>query len=325
MLVLSKEDIQKCYTMKDAIEACEKSLIEYTNKNALVPLRTNIDIKEVNGQSLYMPAYVGGDNKALGIKIVSVFPDNISKGLPSVPATMVTLDVNTGIMDSIIDGTYLTQLRTGAVSGAATKLLSREDSKILAIIGTGGQAKSQVEAVLTVRNIEEIRIFDIDTNRAENFAKEIKDEFNINTISCKSSEECIKDADIITTVTTSKTPTFDAKFVKKGAHINGVGSYTPQMHEIPAEIIKEANCVIFDTTDGVINEAGDFITPIKEGIITKDKYTGELGQLAQNLVSGRENDLDITIFKTVGSAVLDIYVANEIVKKAKEKKIGSRV
>lgn len=325
MLILSKEDIKNCYTMNDAIKACEKSLVEYTNKNAIVPLRTNLDIKDVNGQSLYMPAYVGGENKALGIKIVSVYPDNITKNLPSVPATMITLDVNTGIIDSIIDGTYLTQLRTGAVSGAATNLLSRKDSKILAIIGTGGQAKSQVEAVLAVRNIEEIRIFDIDNNRAEKFSEEIKNEFKINTIYCKSSEECIKDADIITTVTTSKVPTFDTKFVKKGAHINGVGSYTPEMNEIPASIIKEANCIIFDTTDGVINEAGDFINPIKEGIITKDKYTGELGELAQNLISGRKKDSDITIFKTVGSAVLDIYVANEIVKKAKEKGIGSRI
>lgn len=325
MLILKKEDIKNCYSMKEAISDCLIALKEYTNKNSIVPLRTNINISEINGQSLYMPAYVGGENKASGIKIVSVYPDNIKNNLPSVPATMITLDVNTGIVNSIIDGTYLTQLRTGAVSGAATMLLSNENSKILALIGTGGQAKSQLEAILTVRKIEEVRIYDVDINRAEKFKQEVEKEFNVRFIVTNNSDDCISNADIITTVTTSKKPTFNANLVKKGCHINGVGSYTPEMCEIPEEIIKIANCIVFDTKDGVLNEAGDFINPIKNNIVNTSHYTGELGELYQNLIHGRKDPNDITIFKTVGSAVLDIFVANKIVKKAKEKSIGSNI
>lgn len=325
MLILKKEDIKNCYSMKEAINDCLIALKEYTNKNSIVPLRTNINISEINGQSLYMPAYVGGKNKASGIKIVSVYPDNIKNNLPSVPATMITLDVNTGIVNSIIDGTYLTQLRTGAVSGAATSLLSNEDSKILALIGTGGQAKCQLEAILSVRNIEEVRIYDVDLERAKKFKQEVEKEFNVKFIVTNNSDDCISNADIITTVTTSKKPTFNANFVKKGCHINGVGSYTPEMCEIPEEIIKVSNCIVFDTKDGVLNEAGDFINPIKNNAITLSHYTGELGELYQNLIHGRKSKDDITIFKTVGSAVLDIFVANKIVEKAKEKSIGTKI
>ena len=171
MLILKKDDIKKCFTMRDAIEADKEALEIYSEGKAKVPLRTNIDIDEKNGQNLYMPAYVGGNQAAAGLKIVSVYPDNISKGLPSVPATVITLDADTGELGAVIEGTYLTQLRTGAVQGAATELLARKDAKVGALIGTGGQAATQLEAMIEVRDLEEIRIFDIDFSRAKKFAE----------------------------------------------------------------------------------------------------------------------------------------------------------
>lgn len=209
MIILRKEDIQKCFSMRDAIEADKEALKIYSEGKSKVPLRTNIDIPEKNGQNLYMPAYVGGKEATAGLKIVSVYPDNINKGLPSVPATVITLDADTGEIVAVLEETYLTQLRTGAVQGAATELLSRKDSKIGALIGTGGQAATQLEAMLEVRDLEEVRIFDIDFDRATEFAKSMADKFAKNIYPCKTARECVEGADIITTVTTSKRATFE--------------------------------------------------------------------------------------------------------------------
>lgn len=319
MLLISKEDIMKHYSMREAIEADKKALVAYSSGRSTVPLRTNLAIPEVNGQSLYMPAYVQGSQPSLGIKIVSVYPENSKKNLPNVPATMIVLNPETGIVEAILDGTYLTQLRTGAVQGAATELLAREDAKIGALIGTGGQAKAQLEAMLTVRKLDEVRIFDVDLARARQFADQMNEQFEASIFAVKTSQECVLDADIITSVTTSKQATFSAKWIKKGAHINGVGAYTREMCEIPKEIIKQADVVIFDTTEGVLAEAGDFIQPLESGFISEDHYQGELGQLLNGTIQGRQSADEITIFKTVGSAVLDTTVASEIVEKMKQK------
>ena len=325
MLFLKKEDIIKSFSMREAIDADKKALSLYSAGKASVPLRTNIDVPKSNGQSLYMPAYVEGGEGALGVKIVSVYPENIKKNLPSVPATMIVLDPETGMVSACLDGTYLTQLRTGAVQGAATELLAKEDAKIGALIGTGGQAQSQLEAMLTVRKLEEVRIFDIDFERASQFAEEMMQQFSVTMRPTKTNQECVEGADIITSVTTSKRATFSAEWFKKGAHINGFGSYTPEMCEIPREIIKAADIVIFDTMDGVLKEAGDFISPLQDGYIQRDSYHGELGQLINEELVGRTSGEQITIFKTVGSAVLDVVVATEIVKKAKENNLGKLI
>ena len=322
MLFLKKEDIIKSFSMREAIDADKKALSLYSAGKASVPLRTNIDVPKSNGQSLYMPAYVEGGEGALGVKIVSVYPENIKKNLPSVPATMIVLDPETGMVSAC---TYLTQLRTGAVQGAATELLAKEDAKIGALIGTGGQAQSQLEAMLTVRKLEEVRIFDIDFERASQFAEEMMQQFSVTMRPTKTNQECVEGADIITSVTTSKRATFSTEWVKKGAHINGVGAYTPEMCEIPREIIKAADIVIFDTMDGVLKEAGDFISPLQDGYIQRDSYHGELGQLINEELVGRTSGEQITIFKTVGSAVLDVVVATEIVKKAKENNLGKLI
>lgn len=327
MLFLKKEDIEKCFDMRAAMDASLEALKIYSEGRATIPLRTNIPVPKAEGQSLYMPGYVECDSgkDALGVKIVSVYPKNIEKNIPSVPATMVVLDAETGIVNAMLDGTYLTQLRTGAVQGAATELLAIKDATIGALIGTGGQAESQLWAMLTARDLTEVRIFDIDFERASVFAKEMAEKFNIKTIPTQTAKECVEGADIITSVTTSKRPTFSSEWVKKGAHINGVGAYTHDMCEIPREIIKESDLVIFDTMDGVLQEAGDFMQPLEDGYLSEDKYAGELGELGLGKLEGREHDEDITIFKTVGSAVLDVYVAQKMVEQAKEKNIGLTV
>ena len=328
ILILKESDISSMITMRDIIEADKEALSIYSSHKSNIPLRSNLNVPEYNGQCLFMNGYAA-PAKALGVKIVSVYPENINKNLTSVPATMVLVDAETGVVNSLIDGTYLTRLRTGAISGLATDILARKDSKIFALFGTGGQAVTQLEAVLTVRNIEEVRVFDISKERAEEFAKKMSDKFgkkfNVKIFAAESSDAAIDNADIITTVTTSKKPVFDANKVKKNAHINGVGSYTPEMQEIPGDILVKANKIFVDTRDGAINESGDLINPIKDGLIKKEKINGELGEVINGVIKGRENDDEMTFFKTTGSAVLDLVAAQKIYEMAKVKKVGQMV
>ena len=328
ILILKESDISSMITMRDIIEADKEALSIYSSHKSNIPLRSNLNVPEYNGQCLFMNGYAA-PAKALGVKIVSVYPENINKNLTSVPATMVLVDAETGVVNSLIDGTYLTRLRTGAISGLATEILSRKDSKIFALFGTGGQAVTQLEAVLTVRNIEEVRVFDVFKERAKEFAKKMSDKFgkkfNVKIIAAESSDAAVDNADIITTVTTSKKPVFDANKVKKNVHINGVGSYTPEMVEIPGDILVMANKIYVDTRDGAINESGDLITPIKDGLITIEKINGELGEVINGLIKGRESDDEMTFFKTTGSAVLDLVAAQKIYEKAKAKGVGQMV
>ena len=323
--VLSREDIEKIFTMEEAIQADKDALEFYSRGGSTVPLRTNIDVAEEKGQSLYMPAYIGGA-KALGVKIVSVYPNNIEKGLTSVPATMVLLNPETGEVGALLDGTYLTQLRTGAVAGAATDILARKDAKVFALFGTGGQAESQLEAVLTVRNIEEVRVFDISKERTEDFVQRMGEKyakkFNVKIMAVSNADEAIEHADIITAVTTAKKPVFNGKGVKKGAHINGVGSYTPDMQEIDEYILLHADKIYVDTRHGVLSESGDFIMPMEKNKFKEESITGELGEIIMGKVPSRDNDEEITFFKTVGSGVLDVVTSRRIYEKALENNAG---
>ncbi|MGO2603926.1 MAG: ornithine cyclodeaminase family protein, partial [Alkalibacterium gilvum] len=160
MRVLKEKEMKHVFEMKEAIQADKDALALYSAEEVDIPLRINLDVPEEEGRSLYMPGYAAKAH-ALGVKIVSVYPKNIEKGLTSVPATMVLVDTETGQVCSIMDGTYLTQLRTGAVAGAATDLLARNDSSVFTLVGTGGQAETQLEAVLAVRPIRKVYVFDI--------------------------------------------------------------------------------------------------------------------------------------------------------------------
>ncbi len=326
--LLTAEEMLSVFSMADAVQADKDALLLYSGGGASVPLRTNIDIPDHAGQSLYMPGYAAKAG-ALGVKIVSVYPGNIERGLPSVPATMVLLDADTGQVCALMDGTCLTRLRTGAVSGAATDILARKDCRKFALYGTGGQAETQLEAVLTVRpSIEQVSVFDVSAERASGFAdrasKRFSDIFRARITAATSSEEALEDADIVTAVTTSKIPVFDGSKLKKGVHINGVGSYTPEMQELDPEALCRAEIVTVDTRDGVLSESGDFIIPRKQGIFNYDNVV-ELGEILLGKAQGRSDAKQITLFKTVGSAVLDVVSARRIYENAAKRGLGRSI
>ncbi|KEI97039.1 ornithine cyclodeaminase [Clostridium botulinum A2B7 92] len=327
MLILTAEDIKKVFTMRDAIEADKEAFRLYSTNKAEVPLRTNINIPKYNGTSLFMPGYVEELDTA-GIKIVSVFPENVKLGKPAVPAKMILLDGKTGEVSAIMDGTYLTQLRTGASAGAATDILAKEDSKIGALIGTGGQALCQLEALLAARNLEIVKVYSRNLENAKAFVEEAKEKlsnYGTEIIGVNSSDEAIENADVITVVTTATSPVFDGKKVKRGAHINGVGSYMKHMQEIDEYTISRADKIYLDSKDAVLSEAGDFIIPLQKGIITEDTITGELGQVISKTIEGRKSESEITLFKSVGIAVQDVVTAYKIYEKALENKVGKEI
>ena len=328
ILILREEDILKAVDIKDIIEADKEALKNYSDGGSDIPLRTVIDVdKDSSSTAIFMPGYIK-DKNALGMKIIDIYPDNIEKGFVTSPSTMILIDKDNGFVKAILDGTILTRLRTGAVSGAATEVLSNEDARSFLLIGTGGQAGTQLEAVLAVRDIEEAYVFDVNYERAEAFAKEMNEKlkgYGAKILAIKELDEVLGDVDIITTVTTSKKPVFDGNKVKKGVHVNSVGSYTPDMQETPPELLVRADKIFTDTKEGVIEEAGDVIIPMKEGKISKEKLAHELGDLLLGREVGRESKEEITWFKTVGFAGLDLVAGEKVYQLAKEKGIGTKI
>ncbi len=324
MLLLNKECIQEIFSMKEAIEANKLAFSIFSSGESCIPLRTNIKIAKQEGVTLFMPGYVE-NQAALGVKIISIFPNNYLKAYPSVSATMILINEETGKVCCIMDGTYLTQMRTGAAAGAATDILARKDSTVGALFGIGGQAPSQLEAMLTVRNLNKIFIYSRNFQRTKNFVNEIQvklAKFKTNFIAAKSPDEAIIDADIITTATTSKQAVFDGNKIKKGVHINAIGSFTPDMQEIDEKIIRRADKIYFDSQEAVLMESGDFIIPFKNGLVNNNNFIGELGQVINNIKKARESKEEITVFKSVGIAAQDIITGAFIYKKALKEKKG---
>lgn len=325
MLLLSREDIKKVFTMKEAVEADKEAFTLFSQGKSVVPLRTNISAPKHDGAFLFMPSYVE-EMDCSAIKIVNVFPKNIDQGLPTTPAQVLLIDGTTGVVVSVLDGTYVTQLRTGAASGAAFDVLARKDAKKGALIGTGGQAATQLEAMLAVRDLEEVKVYDLNTERLQAFVVQMNEElasYGAKILAAESSDEAIEDADMIVTVTPSGRPVFDGSKVKKGATVSCVGSYQPHMQEMDPVILTRASKIYFDSEDAVLSEAGDILIPLEDGTITKDDFTGDLGDVLQGKVVARENEEEIIVFKTVGIGTQDLVTAKKIYDKALAQGVGT--
>lgn len=323
MIILKKEDIDNVVNIKDIINSCKDALAIYSNDEAINPLRSSIKVDKENGVSLFMPSYVEKLD-SIGLKIVSVFPNNKELNKEVVPSKMILMDGKTGDVIALMDGTYLTKLRTGALAGLAIDLLANKDSKIATLIGTGSQAKKQLEAMVAVRDLKEIRVFSRTHSNSISFCNRMNEQLDLDCelLPIQNINEAIKDSDIINCITTSTKPLFDFKYVKKGAHINSMGSYLPNMREVSGELILNSSLVYVDTKEGVLNEAGDFIIPFNNSLFDENIVTGELGDLINNKTKKRENKNDITFFKSVGAGILDLLSAYKIYKKAKDLDAG---
>ncbi len=325
-LLIRKEEIRQVISMEQAMDSVREALLMYSRNQEGIPQRIKLNLEKHRGKALYMPGYVK-EKDILGIKVVSVYPENGKKSIPNVPATMMLSEPTTGRLLSLMDGIFLTELRTGAISGVATDLLANKEAKNFLLIGTGGQAESQLEAVMKVRPLRQVRVFDIDPVRGEQFIEKMKKKKivppQVDIAFSHDLERDVECAQIITAVTTAAEPVFNGKKVQPGTHINGVGSYTPQMSEIPQEVLVKAEKIYVDTKDAV-KESGDFQKPIAQGQFRENQIAGTLGQLLEGRTPGRKNSEEITFFETTGHAIFDLVVAQEIYVQAQKKGIGTR-
>lgn len=324
--ILSQKDVQQSVSMPQAIQAIQKAFISFAQDEVTLPLRTQVSVKEHGGITLFMPAYLP-KIESLGAKIVSVFPENVSKNRPTLHAILILCDAKTGQPIAMMDGSYLTALRTGAVSGVATDLLARKKARTAAIIGAGIQGRTQLEAICCVRDIHRVWVYDRSPRIAETFSEEMRNQgkpIPKDISAVNSPEKAVTEADVICAATTSSVPVFEDEHLKSGVHINGIGSYTPQMQEIPEKTVLRAK-VIVDSVSASLEEAGDLIIPLKKGLMNKSHILGELGRVASGHLKVRSSEADITFFKSVGLAIQDIAVAELALRRAKEFRLGKEI
>ena len=323
MLLLNRADIEKVFTTRDAIDAV-KTAFKMTEDGKIVsPLRTVIEGK-YDGAFLFMPAYAP-ELDAASLKVIDIFPHNIDNGLMTSPAQVMLIDGATGYVVAMMDGTFVTQLRTGASSGAAFDLLAKKDCRKGALIGTGGQAETQLAFMLESRSLEEVSVYDINADRCAAFCAKMREKlasYGADIQPAESADACIEDADLIITVTASREPVFDGTKVKEGATISCVGTYQPDRREMDPAILPRAAKIICDSKEAALSETGDLLIPIADGIITEDDVLGSLGDVINGTLPGRESDDEIIVYETVGIAAQDLVTAKAIYDKAVEKGIG---
>ncbi len=325
---MSRSEVEQAISMREAIEAVRAAYIDCATGNAVVPSRTTIDIPESNGTTAILPSHMPKMG-VFGVKLVSTFFDNPKLNLPVVNGVIVLQDGKTGEVLAIMDGNLPTAIKTGAATGVATDALARRDARSAGLIGTGYQASRQLEAICEVRpGIAEIRVFDVDGRRSQTFAGDMRgflSRFPARVVPVESSEQAVRGADIIITVTTSTTPVFDGKWVADGAHINAVGSFTPEMQEIDETTVKKASKIVTDTREVALELAGDLIQPMRKGIVSQDVIYGEVGDILSGKKRGREREEEVTIFESIGLSALDVAVAKTIYENALAKGLGRQV
>ena len=287
-IFLNEQQVHHHLRMADLISAMEKALIDFSAGKVTQPVRSVVKVDPPGGFLGLMPA---STPEGLGLKAVTFYPSNAEHGIPTHMATIFLVDPETGTPLAIMDGRLITEMRTAAVSAAATKLLAAPESKILAILGTGVQARSHAEALRLVRNFEEIRVWSPTREHAQQFAKEIG-------AIAVSAEEAVRGADVVLTVTNSKTPVLKGSWLKSGCHVNAVGACRPDWRELDEEAM--ANIVFVDSREGALKESGDLI-------LSGGNIYAELGEALADKIPSRSNET--TIFKSLGMAVEDIAAA----------------
>lgn len=319
MRILTADDVRAAVDMRAAIDAVRAGFVALSQGRARVPLRSALETP--GGVLLTMPAQLA-DAPISAVKVVSVCAGNPSLGLPTIHAVVLATDARTGQPLALMDGQTVTALRTGAASGLATDLLALPEASILAVIGAGVQARTQVAAVCAVRPIAEIRVFSL--SGAEALAAELREHYAAQVVVAGSAPEALQGAHVVVAATNSKTPVVHRADLSPGVHVNGIGSFAPDMQEIAADVVAEATIVV-DHRASAWAEAGDLIIPRDQGLIAEDSVHAEIGEIAAGLKADRTSPQEITFFKSVGNAVQDAALAQRIIAAADERGLGTDV
>ncbi|MEE4255783.1 MAG: hypothetical protein V2I47_01965, partial [Bacteroidales bacterium] len=307
--IIKAGEIRRQYSMQKAINAMEYAFASLSSGESFVPQRFVTAIPSTEMLMLFKPAFVEKD-KRISIKFLTQREGFSIPGIPTIQGIILLIDSLTGEILALMDGEYVTALRTGAASGLATRYFARKDAQYMALFGCGAQGRTQVEAVCCERKIKKLYLFDPSREAAEQFIREMQEEFELEMIHTQDTS-VLKELDIICTATNARAPLFRIEDVSPGIHINAIGSFQPHMQELDPFLIKAAR-VYVDQIEPCVKESGDLVKAMEAGIITEDHIHGEIGEYCLEKITGRESDNEITIFKSVGVAIQDYAVATDI-------------
>jgi len=319
-LLLSEADVKALLTMDDLIETMGLALADFSARAVTQPVRTVLEVG--NRQSFYgvMPAWMPS-RPALGTKLVTVFERNAERGLPTHLATIVLLDPETGALLALMDGRYITEARTAAVSALSVRHLARENARALAIIGSGVQARSHLEAISRVRDLSDIRVWSPNRARVEAFVTEMRPHARARVTAASSAQDATADADIVALVTSAKEPVVRNEWIADGAHVCAVGACRPTQREMEAALVARGDLYV-DSRDAALVEAGDIVLAMKDGAIGAGHIKAELGEVVSGKADGRRGQYRVTIFKSLGLAVEDVAAAHLVYERARTGGVG---
>lgn len=323
-LVLSNHEVAALLPMKECITVMREALLALAEGKVHQPLRTIIRPPDANAVMGLMPSYVCGDSAGFGLKAVCVFPRNPARGMDAHQGAVLLFSGETGELLAMMNASAITAIRTAAVSGVATDLLAREDASNLAIIGSGVQARSHLAAMSAVRAIKRCRIVSRRSEHARNFVEEMSKEFSFPLEAVESVEEALRGADLIVTATNAAEPIVKREWISAGSHLNVVGSSFPGAREVDSATMAAARLFV-DRRESTINEAGDYLFPAREGLIGPDHIRAEIGEVLKGDKPGRRSAEEITLFKSLGLAVEDLFAARYLFDRARQLNVGTWV
>jgi ornithine cyclodeaminase len=325
--LLTEADVKAVLTMDDLVETMSAALQSYSSGGVTQPVRTVISMEGDHAFFGLMPALVRASTHAqpgLGAKLVTVVGSNAARGLPSHLASILLLDPETGALQALLDGRFITEARTAAVSAVSSRLLARKTSKSLAIIGSGVQARSHLEALSRVHTLRQVTVWSPNKLRRDAFVAEARTSVSVPTIcAVDHAGEAVVGADIIVLVTSSPVPVLEDGWVKPGAHVISVGACRPSQREMDPALVARARLFV-DSRGAALVESGDVVLGIQEGRFGPDHIVAELGQLVAG-AAGRRSDSEVTIFKSLGLAVEDVTAAQLAYRRAVERGIGQEL
>jgi len=319
-LLLNEDDVRAVLPMADLIETMRGALAAYSSGRTQQPLRTVLELGQQRAFFGIMPASLD-ESRAVGTKLVTVFPSNRDRGLPSHLATIVLLDPETGALDALMDGRYITEARTAAVSAVSVDVLALPDAGTLALIGSGVQARSHLEAIACVRRLTDVRIWSPDESHRAAFAREAQ-HVHPNVRAVGSAREAVDGADLIVTATSATSPVLVSDWVRDSAHVCAVGACRPTHRELDSALIARSRLFV-DSTIGALAEAGDIVLAIGERAIAADHIAGEIGSVVSGTVQGRQQPRQVTVFKSLGMAVEDVAAAHLVCTRARARGVGT--
>ncbi len=322
ILVLDNRQIHELLPMTECIELMADALAALAREEVYQPLRTIVRPPEARGLLGLMPAYRRGDQGAFGLKAICVFPENPAKGKDAHQGAVMLFSRETGELLALMNASEITAIRTAAISAVATRLLAREDAQQLGIIGAGVQARTHLTALAAVRTITRARVAARNIEHAQQLVREMQPKVGFPIDAVETNEEAVRGADVIVTATSSLEPVINRDWISPGAHINAIGTHSPNSREIDSATMAVAR-IFVDRRESALNEAGDYLLAAKEGLITPESILGEIGELLIGTKTGRASATEITLFKSLGLAIEDVVSADYLYQKAKAQQTGT--